>query len=351
MIMIPLLSVVVPMYNEEEVLPLFVSRLRATLDQLQTPYEVVAVDDGSKDATPVLLQRFRREWPQLRVLRLRANAGHQAAISAGLSNARGEWLATIDADLQDPPEVLAEMLRTGIEQRVDVVYGVRSDRSTDTAFKRTTARGFYRTIRLLGGSDIPMDAGDFRLMSRATVDAVNALPEHHRVLRLVIPTLGFPSASVSYKRDARAAGESKYPLSKMIKLTLDSLTGFTLAPLRLATWFGVAGFVIAFVLLVYAIVENLRDNAVSGWTSTIVLVAGFAALQLLCLGILGEYVGRIYSTQQARPTYYVAYDSLLGTTEPITGPADEAEPQANDHPSAGTLPPQVRPGVGPGPAD
>ena len=299
------------MYNEEEVLPLFVDRLRPVLDDLGIAYEVVAVDDGSADQTPVLLQKFLRLWPQLRVVRLRANSGHQAAISAGLAAARGQWIATIDADLQDPPEVIAQMLATGREQHADVVYGVRTDRSTDSAFKRTTARGFYRLMRMIGGDDLRMDAGDFRLMSRATVDAVNALPEHHRVLRLVIPTLGFPEAEVGYKRDHRAAGDSKYPLSKMLKLTLDSITGFSHAPLRLATWFGIGGFVVAFAMLIYAIGVKISGDPLSGWTSTVVIVAGFAAVQLLCLGILGEYVGRIYTTQQARPTYYVAYDSLM----------------------------------------
>ncbi|AKU18881.1 glycosyltransferase family 2 protein [Luteipulveratus mongoliensis] len=326
--MTPELSVVVPMYDEQEVLPLFVERLRPTLDALGVSYEVVAVDDGSGDQTPVLLQRFLREWPQLRVIRLRANSGHQAAISAGLGNARGGWIATIDADLQDPPEVIGEMLEAGRAQGADVIYGVRSDRSTDSAFKRTTARGFYRMMRIIGGDDIRMDAGDFRLMSRATVDAVNALPEHHRVLRLVIPTLGFPEAEVGYKRDARAAGDSKYPLSKMLKLTIDSVTGFSLAPLRLATWFGLGGFAIAAALLTYAVISKLMGNAISGWTSTVVIVAGFAALQLLCLGILGEYVGRIYSTQQARPTYYVAYDSLLGPVNAKAVSPSERRPDA-----------------------
>ncbi|NHN54251.1 glycosyltransferase family 2 protein [Calidifontibacter sp. DB0510] len=304
------LSVVVPMYNEQDVLPLFVERLRPVLDELGEPYEVVAVDDGSADQTPVLLQRFKREWPQLRVLRLRANSGHQAAISAGLGASRGQWAVTIDADLQDPPEVIAEMLHVGRSQNVDVVYGVRTDRSTDTAFKRSTARLFYTTMRRLSGIDAPMDAGDFRLMSRSTVDAVMALPEHNRVLRLVVPTLGFPSATVGYRRDERAAGESKYPLSKMLKLTLDSVTGFSQAPLRFATWFGLIGFTVAALMLLFALWQKARGNVVQGWTSTVLIVAGFGGVQLLCLGILGEYVGRIYASQQARPSYYVAYDSL-----------------------------------------
>lgn len=303
------LSVVVPMYDEAEVLPLLVGRLRAVLDGLDTAYEVVAVDDGSRDQTPVLLQRYRRDWPQLRVIRLRANAGHQAAISAGLAAARGDWVVTLDADLQDPPEVIPRMLQAARSQGVDVVYGVRTDRSSDSLFKRSSARAFYGAMRAAGARDAPDDAGDYRMMSRATVDAVNALPEAHRVLRLVVPSLGFPSTTVGYTRDARAAGASKYPLSTMVRLSVDGFTGFSLAPLRLATWFGLGGFVGALLLLLYAVVSKAVGFTVAGWTSTVVVVAAVGALQLLCLGVLGEYVGRIYATLQGRPTYYVAYDS------------------------------------------
>ena len=319
----PELSVVIPMYDEEQVLPLLVERLRPVLDGLDTSYEVLAVDDGSRDQTPVLLQRFRREWPELRVLRLRANAGHQAAISAGLSAARGDWVVTLDADLQDPPEVISEMMAAAGTGGIDVVYGIRTDRRTDSVFKRVSAKGFYASMRAAGATDLPDNAGDFRLMSRATVDAVNALPEHHRVLRLVIPSLGFPSASVGYRREARAAGGSKYPIGKMIRLSVDSLTGFSLAPLRLATWFGLGGFLAAVALLLYALVAKLTDMTVAGWTSTVVIVASVGAVQLLCLGILGEYVGRIYSTLQRRPTYYVAYDSLSAIQEPAEAPTPQ----------------------------
>ncbi|MBZ4496874.1 glycosyltransferase family 2 protein [Dermacoccus sp. Tok2021] len=305
----PELSVVVPMFNEEDVLPLFVERLRPVLDEMGVAYEVVCVDDGSADATAVLLQRYRRDWDQLRVVRLRANSGHQAAISAGLARARGDWMVTIDADLQDPPEVIAEMLETGKREHVDVIYGVRTDRSTDTRFKRTTAEGFYKVMNKLGAQGA-MNAGDFRMMSRATVDAVLALPEQNRVLRLAVPTLGFPSSEVGYKREQRAAGESKYPLSKMLKLTLDSITGVSHAPLRFATWFGLAGFVIAFAVMLFAIISKLSGHSITGWASTIVIISVFGAFQLLCLGILGEYVGRMYTSLQARPTHYIAYDSL-----------------------------------------
>ncbi len=304
------LSVVVPMYNEEAVLPLLVERLRPAADGWGVSYEVLCVDDGSTDGTPVLLQRLRREWPQLRVVRLRANAGHQAAISAGLARARGQWVVTLDADLQDPPEVIGEMLAVAHGQGVDVVYGVRIDRSTDTPFKRVTARAFYRTIRALSDVDARVDAGDYRMMSRATVDAVNALPEHGRVLRLVVPALGFPSASVNYARAARAAGDSKYPLGKMIRLSIDSITGFSTAPLRFATWIGLVGGLAAIGVLVYAFVALLLGNTLPGWTSTVVIVAAVGAVQLLALGILGEYVGRTYVALQARPSYFIAHDSL-----------------------------------------
>jgi dolichol-phosphate mannosyltransferase len=314
----PELSIVVPCYNEEDVLPLLAERLRPVADALQTPYEVVAVDDGSTDATAVVLQRMRREWPELRVVRLRANAGHQAAISAGLARALGDYVVTLDADLQDPPEVIPGMLEAARGERVDVVYGVRGDRSTDSAFKRVSARAFYRVIRALSGTHAPSDAGDFRMMSRATVDAVNALPEENRVLRFIVPALGFPSATVTYRREERAAGRSKYPLAKMVRLSIDSVTGFSIAPLRAATWVGLAGGVAAFALLVYALLARLLGHTTPGWTSTVVTVAAVGAVQLLCLGILGEYVGRMYAMMQARPTYFVAYDSL-------TGPATSAD--------------------------
>jgi dolichol-phosphate mannosyltransferase len=313
------LSVVIPMFDEEAVLPLLVERLRPVADAWGVTYEILCVDDGSTDTTPVLLQRVRREWPQVRVVRLRANAGHQAAISAGLARARGRWVVTIDADLQDPPEVIGEMLAVARGQGVDVVYGVRSDRSSDTVFKRLSARAFYRSIRALSDVDARVDAGDFRLMSRATVDAVNALPEHGRVLRLVVPALGFPSASVAYTRAVRAAGDSKYPLGKMIRLSVDSVTGFSIAPLRFATWLGLVGGLAAVGVLVYALVAMLLGNTLPGWTSTVVIVAAVGAVQLLALGILGEYVGRTYAALQARPAYFVAHDSLDVAARPEVG--------------------------------
>ena len=327
------LSVVVPMYDEQEVLPLLAARLRPVLDGLDPTrpdnYEVVCVDDGSRDLTPALLHKLARDWPQVRVVRLRANSGHQAAISAGLALARGDYVVTIDADLQDPPEVIATMLETACREQVDVVYGVRQDRSSDTWFKRTTARAFYALIRRISGTAAQSDAGDFRLMSRATVDAVNSLPEHNRVLRFVVPALGFPSTSVGYRREERAAGASKYPLVKMLRLSIDSVTGFSLFPLRLATYLGLLGGLAMFLAAIGLVVASRTGQTIPGWTSTVVIVAGVGAIQLLCLGLLGEYVGRMYTQLQGRPAYFVASDSLTlrqptGRTETSATQPDSA---------------------------
>ncbi len=325
------LSVVIPMYNEEDVLPLLVARLRPILDGLGTAYEVIGVDDGSTDLTAAVLQRYHREWPHLRVIRLRANSGHQAAISAGLATARGDYIVTLDADLQDPPEIIPEMLAKAKDEGLDVIYGVRNDRSTDSAFKRLTARVFYATIRKLSGTAAQSDAGDYRLMSRATVDAINDLPEDNRVLRFIVPALGFPSDSVEYKRDERAAGTSKYPLMKMVKLSVDSITGFSVAPLRMATLLGLTGGIAALCIFLYALGAKLTDHAVPGWASTVGIIALVGAFQLLCLGILGEYVGRMYVHMQGRPTYFIAYDSLVAERRPTHRPTDTPLPPAKQH--------------------
>ncbi|WP_106208526.1 glycosyltransferase [Kineococcus rhizosphaerae] len=309
----PALSVVVPAFDEAEVLPVLAGRLRPVLDALVADglggYEVLVVDDGSADATPVVLARLRRDWPQLRVVRLRTNSGHQAALSAGLARARGRTgVVTMDADLQDPPEVLPRLLAAA-EEGHDVVYAVRRDRSVDSPAKRLTAAAFYRLVRALGGR-APEQAGDFRFTTRVVVDTVLQLPEAHRVLRLVIPDLGFTSTTVGYVREARGAGRTKYPLARMLRLSLDAITGSSTAPLRLATFFGLGGAVLTSLLLLYAIVSFVAGRTVPGWTSTLAVVAGVGTLQLLCLGVLGEYVGRLYVQLQNRPTYLVASDSL-----------------------------------------
>lgn len=315
------LSVVTPMYNEREAVDHFVARLRPVLDALDVAYEVVAVDDGSTDATPAVLAGMRRGWPELRVIRLRRNSGHQAALIAGLFRARGDYVASIDADLQDPPEVLVEMVRLARDESLDIVYGIRADRSTDTRFKRSTAGLYYRLVRRLVGNAVPAQAGDFRLLSRATVEALRELPERRPVLRLVVPWLGFPSGEVSYVREPRAAGTSKYPLSRMFRLATDSITSFSAAPLRVATWLGAAGMLLCILMVVFAVVAYFLDSTATGWASLYVAVLFLGAVQLLCLGLLGEYIARIYAAVQGRPSYFVGSDTAdLGRHPAEAGP-------------------------------
>jgi dolichol-phosphate mannosyltransferase len=304
-----MLSVVVPMYNEEAVIPFFVERLRPVLDGLDVSYEVVAVDDGSKDATSTMLFEQGRAWPQLRLIKLRRNSGHQAALTAGLQRAHGEWVVSIDADLQDPPETIAEMLRLAQEEGLDVVYGVRADRSTDTFFKRQTAGVYYKLMRGIVGGDMPSQAGDFRLLSREAVDVITRLPERTPVYRLLVPSLGFASGQVEYAREKRAAGETKYPLRKMVALAWDSAANFSAAPLRLATWLGAVGFVLCLAMMVFGIVVWANGTVIPGWTSLFIAVLLLASVQLICLGLLGEYVSRIYKTVQNRPTFHIGFDS------------------------------------------
>ena len=305
----PALSVVIPMYNEEAVLPLLAERLRPVLDGLGEPYEVVAVDDGSRDATPQLLLGLRRVWPELRVIRLRRNSGHQAALTAGLCRSFGAYVVSIDADLQDPPETIPEMLTLARAEKLDIVYGVRSDRSTDTFFKRSTASLYYRLMRRIVGERMPADAGDFRLLSRDTVDALRHLPETTPVYRLMLPWIGFPSGEVGYVREKRAAGSTKYPLSKMLRLAWDSITSFSAAPLRIATVLGGIGFAVCAVTLACSVAVNLAGHTIPGWTSLHIAIMFVGAVQLFCLGLLGEYLARIYAAVQNRPAYFVGYDS------------------------------------------
>jgi dolichol-phosphate mannosyltransferase len=318
------LSVVIPMYNEEAVLPLLVQRLRPVLDGLGEAYEVVAVDDGSADDTAAILHLLRRNWPELRLVRLRRNSGHQAALTAGLHRSRGDYVVSLDADLQDPPEVIPEMLELARARQLDIVYGVRGDRDSDTIFKRNTAGLYYTIMRKIVGKKMPDGAGDFRLLSRAMVEALRSLPEHTPVYRLLVPWLGFPSGEVSYTREKRAAGTTKYPLTKMVRLAADSVINFTAAPLRAALWLGAIGVGTTVVLTITTLAAWANGTVVPGWTSIYLAVLLFGALQLICLGLLGEYVGRIFQAMQARPAYFISED-----TAEARPPSQRAEPDAD----------------------
>jgi len=304
-----LLSIVVPAFNEEDVIPRFADRARPVLDGLGEPYELLIVNDGSTDGTSAALNAISEAWPQLRVLRLRRNAGHQAAITAGLDHCVGDLVITMDVDLQDPPELIVDLLETQRQKQVDVVYAQRRDRSSDSIFKRRTAAVYYRMARRAAGTDVPEDVGDYRLMTRQVVESLRELPERHRVYRLLIPWLGFPSDVVTFRREQRAAGTSKYPLAKMTRLATDSLTSFTAAPLRIATWLGVTGSLLCLLAMTIAVIAQTSGHTIPGWASVFVAVLFLGAIQLLCLGLLGEYIGRLYSEAQHRPLYYIASDS------------------------------------------
>jgi dolichol-phosphate mannosyltransferase len=302
-----LVSVVVPCYDEQAVLEEAHAALSAALGALAgADAEIVYVDDGSRDRTGEILRGVQSRDARVRVLSLSRNFGHQIAVSAGLENAAGDCVVVIDADLQDPPEVIGEMFalwRDGYQ----VVYGVRADREGETAFKKWTARLFYRLINRLSHVEMPLDAGDFRLMDRRAVDVLLSMPERDRYLRGMVSWIGFRQAAVLYRRAPRRAGQSKYPLAKMIRFAADGLLSFSVTPLRLAIWMGFTAITLAFAGILWAVLEWLfTNNLVRGWASIFTAVLFLGGVQLITLGIIGEYIGRIYTEVKRRPLYVVA---------------------------------------------
>ena len=301
----PLHSVVVPVFNEADGIAAFHERCAAALAAISDRSEIVYVDDGSTDASWARLLAIRDGDPQVRLIRLSRNFGHQIAISAGLEHAAGDTVTVIDADLQDPPELIAQMVDAW-RQRADVVYGVRTVRRGESWFKRSTAKVFYRTMRNLADVDIPVDVGDFRLLSRRATDALVAMPEHHRYVRGMVAWLGYDSATVAYERDRRFSGETKYPLTRMMRFAADGILSFSIRPLRLATWVGLVASIAAFVTAIVLVVLRLRgDVPVQGWTSLAVLILLASGFQLITIGTLGEYIGRIWTEVRGRPLYLV----------------------------------------------
>lgn len=314
----PRLSVVVPAFNEEAVLHETHRRLHAAcLQAVGADFEIVYVDDGSRDRTWQLLEALAETDPQVVAASLSRNFGHQQALTAGLTLSRGALVLCIDADLQDPPELLAGMVAL-IEAGHDVVYGQRESRAGESAFKLGSAAMFYRVLRRLTDVDIPADTGDFRLMRREVVDALLAMPEQHRFVRGLVAWLGYRQIPLRYARQERFAGETKYPLRRMLRLAADAITGFSTLPLRMATWLALACFVLAAGIGGYAIAQWLLGNTLPGWTSVVVVVAFLSSVQLLCLGILGEYVGRLFMESKQRP--------LAIIREVRVGPAPVAQP-------------------------
>lgn len=301
----PEYSIVVPVFNEAETLPEFRRRVGDVLALLDGPAEVVLVDDGSSDDSRAVLEPIHDEDPRYKVLGLSRNFGHQIAVSAGLDHARGRALVIIDADLQDPPELIPE-LASRWREGYDVVYAVRDERLDETRFKLLTARLFYRFLRRMTETDIPPDVGDFRLIDRRVADAVGAMPERSRFLRGMISWVGYRQVGVPYTRDPRFAGESKYPLRKMVRFASDGVVSFSNVPLRLALNIGFVVSGLAFVLTAAAIMAKLLGvYAVPGWASVVVATTFLGGVQLIVLGMMGEYVGRIYEEVKRRPLYLV----------------------------------------------
>jgi dolichol-phosphate mannosyltransferase len=297
-------SVVAPVYNEAETLPRFYERMVAVMEGLGEPFELVLVDDGSTDGSGAVLRELYGSDHRVRVITFSRNFGHQVAISAGLDYARGQAVIIIDSDLQDPPEVIPQLVSRW-KAGAEVVYAQRASRRGETRFKLWTASLFYRLIRRITSVDIPRDTGDFRLLDRKVVDALVAMREQHRFMRGLSVWVGFRQEAVPYERQERFAGSTKYPLAKMIRFSLDAITGFSHVPLQLATSFGFLLAGVSLIGILVAAVLRIVNHAIVGQASTLILVLFMGGIQLIFLGILGEYLGRIYDEVRARPLYVV----------------------------------------------
>jgi len=313
----PEISVVLPCFNELPNLPELRARLTRALDATSRSWEIIFVDDGSRDGSFELMKTFGKEDVRLRALRFSRNFGHQMALTAGVDAARGRIVAVMDADLQDPPELLPEMLKK-IDEGFEVVYAVRSAREGETAFKKMTAHLFYRLMRRWTNVDIPVDVGDFRLMGPKAVGAFRKLRERHRFIRGMTAWIGYRQTGVTYVRPERKHGETKYPLRKMLKFALDGITSFSYVPLQLATWLGFGVSIFSFAYIVVVLVLKILGINLPGWTTMMVFILLLGGLQLMLIGVVGEYLGRIYDEVKDRPLYLV--------DEEVGGESDRDEP-------------------------
>ena len=303
----PIISIVIPVYNEEEVLPELYLRVSQTMDQQDEPWELILINDGSIDRSAEVIQDLNERDPRVKGLSFSRNFGFQEAVTAGLAHSLGEAVVLADADLQDPPEVIPEMVAKW-RKGYDVVYGVRTHREGETWFKKLTAKVFYRIIYRITSVDIPLDTGDFRLMDRRVVNAILRMPERNRFLRGMVPWVGFKQIGVPYQRQARYAGESKFTsVRQMLPLALNAITSFSYFPLQMATYLGFISAAIS--LIAIAIVVALRlfgqHQELTGQATTLVAVLFLGGVQLMSLGIIGEYLGRIYDEVKGRPLYLV----------------------------------------------
>lgn len=302
----PTLSLVLPVFNEEPVIPELLKRLDEFLKAVGVTWEVVFVNDGSKDRSFEMLREACLKEPRFKLVSFARNFGHQFAITAGVDYAEGEAVVVMDADLQDPPSVVSDMLAKWREG-YDVVYGVRAKRENEGVFKKLTAAMFYRLLRATAGVPIPVDTGDFRLMSRRVVLTLRSLREANRFVRGMVAWIGFRQTAVEYVRAGRFAGETHYPLKKMIRFALDGITSFSTVPLRLATWLGVISGLVGLLTALWALYVFLfGSGVVQGWTTIVLAVSLTSSAQFLILGIMGEYIGRIYEEVKRRPLYIVS---------------------------------------------
>jgi glycosyltransferase involved in cell wall biosynthesis len=298
-------SIVIPCFNEEGNLLETHRRVTQTISRAVAEYEIVYVDDGSRDETPGMLRELQSDDSHVRVVYLSRNFGHQFAVTAGLAHARGDAVVIMDADLQDPPEVVEQMIAKW-DEGYEVVYGVRTDREGETRFKLLTATLFYRLIRWLSDTEIPLDTGDFRLLDRKVVDAIVAMPERDRFVRGMVSWTGFRQIGVPYRRAARFAGETKYPVTKMVRFAVDGILSFSSKPLRLSTLMGFVSAGLALLVILYALAMRLfTQRWVAGWTALIIAILFLGGAQLNSLGIIGEYIGRLYGEAKRRPLYLV----------------------------------------------
>ena len=299
------LSIVIPVHNEEVVLAEFHRRLAAALDGVARDCEMIYVDDGSSDATPLVLRQLREIDPRVGIIRLSRNFGKEQAMSAGLREARGSATVVIDADLQDPPELIPTMLDEW-RRGADVVNMRRRQRAGESWLKRTTAYAFYRVMNRLSDVPIPVDTGDFRLLSRRALDALNSLPERNRVMKGLFAWIGFRQRAIDYDREPRAAGTSKWRYWKLWNLALEGITGFSVGPLKVATYVGFLTALSAFVYAAFIFVKTLVvGDPVQGFPTLIVVISFLGGLQLMAIGVLGEYVGRLFVEAKNRPLYLV----------------------------------------------
>jgi dolichol-phosphate mannosyltransferase len=301
----PVYSLVVPIYNEEAVLPILLRRLDMLLDQFDGPAEAIFVDDGSRDASAIVCEAKARADQRYRYIRLSRNFGHQIAITTGMDRARGDAVIVMDADLQDPPEVVLDMVAKW-KEGYDVVYAERLTREGESAFKRWTADMFYRLLSRLSSVEIPRNVGDFRLVDRKALDSFLAMPERDRFVRGMFAWLGFEQTAVQFHRPARAAGETKYPLFKMLRLAVHGVVSFSDAPLRLALWVGMSVSALAMLYGCWVIgMWATQADLARGWSSSIVVTAFLCGANMMMTGIMGLYVGRIHAEVKARPLYVI----------------------------------------------